>query len=284
MTKKAAIIGGGITGLSLAYFLLKKGFQPTVFEKRDHLGGLLATIKAGETRLEKFYHHFFAQDAAAVRLVDELGLKDRLGWAYPRMGFFQNSELHSFTTPLDLLTFSPLSLPDRVRFGLFSLRAKAEADWRSLESVPASEWLTDKLGQQTYDKVWRPMLAAKFGKYAGEIPAAWVRARLRARSKSRSRGGAREKLGYLKGSYQVLIDALAEKIVSGGGGIRLEAGTANFPLPDFDLTVVTTPNAYPVPAIRYLGNICLVLRLHQPFGRFYWTNIADFRLPFCARS
>lgn len=39
--KKIAIIGGGPTGLSAAYFLAVMGHKPTVFEKRSQLGGML---------------------------------------------------------------------------------------------------------------------------------------------------------------------------------------------------------------------------------------------------
>ena len=39
--KKVAIIGGGPTGLSAAYFLAIMGHKPTVFEKRSQLGGML---------------------------------------------------------------------------------------------------------------------------------------------------------------------------------------------------------------------------------------------------
>lgn len=39
--KKVAVIGGGPSGISAAYFLRKKGFEVTIFEKYNYLGGLL---------------------------------------------------------------------------------------------------------------------------------------------------------------------------------------------------------------------------------------------------
>lgn len=282
MQKSAAIIGGGITGLSLAYFLLKRGIRVTLFEKENFLGGVAAPFKIENTYLERFYHHFFAQDSAAIQLLDELGIQDKLYWVYPRMGFFEGENVYPFTTPIDLLSFKPLSFIERVKFGWFSLQARREIDWYPLERITAEEWLTKKLGQSVYVKVWQPMLRAKFGKHAGEVPASWVWARLRARGKSRGLFGIREKLGYLKGSYKVLIDTLAERIVKLGAEIRLSCGTGVFPLPDFDFTVITTPNASRVSYVAYLGNICLVLKIKKPFSKFYWTNIADPKMPFCA--
>ncbi|MCX5806637.1 MAG: NAD(P)-binding protein [Proteobacteria bacterium] len=39
--KKVAIIGGGPAGLTCAYFLTLKGYSPTIFERSQHLGGML---------------------------------------------------------------------------------------------------------------------------------------------------------------------------------------------------------------------------------------------------
>lgn len=39
-----AIIGGGLTGLSIAYFLSKRGISCTIFEQRERCGGVISTI------------------------------------------------------------------------------------------------------------------------------------------------------------------------------------------------------------------------------------------------
>ncbi len=46
--KKIAVIGGGVSGLSSAYFLARLGHLPTVFEKSSELGGLLKNAIAKE--------------------------------------------------------------------------------------------------------------------------------------------------------------------------------------------------------------------------------------------
>jgi protoporphyrinogen oxidase len=96
-----AIIGGGLTGLSAAYELLKEHHKVTVFEKDSTLGGLAGGFKPTSRRgadasshrveasrggmpnwqwsLEYFYHHFFTNDQALIALAKELGLeKDML--------------------------------------------------------------------------------------------------------------------------------------------------------------------------------------------------------------
>lgn len=42
--KTVAIIGGGLTGLSIAYFLSKRGIACTIFEQNERCGGVIATI------------------------------------------------------------------------------------------------------------------------------------------------------------------------------------------------------------------------------------------------
>ncbi len=39
--RKVAVVGGGVQGLSVAFFTARLGHVPTVFEATDHLGGLL---------------------------------------------------------------------------------------------------------------------------------------------------------------------------------------------------------------------------------------------------
>ncbi|MCF8032933.1 MAG: FAD-dependent oxidoreductase [Desulfarculaceae bacterium] len=42
--RKVAVIGGGVEGLSTAYFLARLGHSPTVFEAQDKLGGMLRSV------------------------------------------------------------------------------------------------------------------------------------------------------------------------------------------------------------------------------------------------
>jgi len=75
-----AIIGGGLTGLTAAYELLKEGHQVTLFEKEKTLGGLAGGLKQNNWKwsLEYFYHHFFTNDSAIIDLSKELGLEKEL--------------------------------------------------------------------------------------------------------------------------------------------------------------------------------------------------------------
>lgn len=45
MHKQVIIIGGGLSGLTLAYLLEKKGFEPTIIEASSRLGGRIHTVE-----------------------------------------------------------------------------------------------------------------------------------------------------------------------------------------------------------------------------------------------
>lgn len=50
--KNVAIIGAGITGLTVAFYLKKAGVEFSVFEKSNHIGGVISTIKKDDFLFE----------------------------------------------------------------------------------------------------------------------------------------------------------------------------------------------------------------------------------------
>ena len=115
---RIAIVGAGITGLTLAYLLEQRGHTVEVFEAGRAPGGELATVDVGGEPVERFYHHLFTHDRFMIELCQELGIDDRLLWHEPLMGYYAGGRVYPFTSPLDLLRCGHLSLPARVRLGL----------------------------------------------------------------------------------------------------------------------------------------------------------------------
>ena len=81
-----AIIGAGITGLTAAYELAKRGFGVEIFEAQGAVGGELAVIEIGGTPVERYYHHLFRGDSHMIGLMEELGIDSSLEWLTPQMG------------------------------------------------------------------------------------------------------------------------------------------------------------------------------------------------------
>ena len=212
---KIAIIGAGITGLTAGYELSKIGHKVTVFEKNSYAGGLAAGIKKGAVKgwdLDKFQHHFFANDNEALRLIEELSLTDKLMKFSPKTSILYKNKIYRFDTPLSLLTFPCLSIFEKAKLGSAIAYLKLSNNWKKLESETADSWWKRKIGEKPYKMLWEPLLQGKFGDDYKNINMAWFWARIKKRT---------QKLYYLEGSFQILIDKLVEEIKKQGGEVML---------------------------------------------------------------
>lgn len=222
MPQRIAIIGGGFAGLTAAYELGKKGYQTFLFERAPELGGLAGTFPIEGTRLERGYHHWFTSDTHVVDLMTELGLGDRVMWIPSKVGFLHSGKIWNWVTPMDILRFSPMSLVGRLRLGLSTFYLTyLQTDrnkFTDYEKITAASWLKKWAGAEAWDKAWKPLFYGKFGAEAENVPLVflWYKARLRITSR---KGFSKEVLGYPRGSFQVLIDALADAIRNQGGKI-----------------------------------------------------------------
>jgi protoporphyrinogen oxidase len=294
-----AVVGGGITGVSVAYRLAADGVPVILYERNARPGGLLDSFPIGHTWLEKYFHHIFLSDTAARRTIAELGLEKDLFWGVPSMGFFGAGRIHPFNGPLDLLRLSVLSLPDRLRLGAGFYRAGRAADGLGLDDRTAKAWVEGEWGGRIYERFWGPLLGAKFS-------AAWLWGRIHARAHSRARG--RETLGYLRGGFVRLLDAMLERIVAGGGEVRLDRAVRRVErtragrwvvrtqgdADEFDAVVLAVPS--PLAAalcpdlppdervaherIEYVAVTCLAVLMDRPLSPVYWLNVGDRTIPF----
>lgn len=305
---KICIIGAGATGLTTGYELSKTGHDITILENEASLGGLVKTVKIGEEKIEAFYHHIFTNDTHIIELIDELGLSSQLIWIEPKNGIYINGKHYPFTSPLDLLMFKELSFIERIRMGLLVFQAKFVKDWRDLEHESAKEWIIKHAGKNVYDKVWGPLINSKYDFDSDRISAAWIWNKFKLRGSTRGKNISKELLGYMKGSFAVLYEKLADKIVENGGRIVYRSPvTKIFQKADktfevcygsntesFDCVIVTTapeilsnmdfalPKAYKkqLDSIKYKANICMIIELTEKLSSFYWTTIADENCPF----
>jgi len=301
---RVVVVGGGVAGATTALRLAQRGHDVVLTERSERLGGLVVSFEVGSTPLECFYHHVFPHESHIIALVDELGLSAKLDWRPSSVGVLTPGHLWPFTTPGDLLRFGPLSPLDRVRAGIGALRMARARDWRQLDRVPALEWLAGLTGGRAAAVIWEPLLRAKFGPASGQVPAAWIWGRLQQRTTGRRRG--RERLGYMRGGFRQLFDALHAALAERGvdvrtstpvGRILTENGRAvgveaNGDEVESDAVVFAgaLPGLAPLlpgeladsrwSAIGGLGVLCVVLELTGPVSPIYWTNVCDPALPF----
>ena len=315
---KVIIIGAGVAGLAAAYDLAKRGHEVAVYEAGDRPGGQVRTFEVGGGRVEIFYHHLFRSDTTIVELIDELGLGDHLAWIDSNVGLHAGGRNYPFVGPIDLLRFDRVSLLTRVRLGLGALYLRRYTQWRNLEGRRAAEWIRRWVGREGYDAVWGPLLRAKFRSHAEDVSLVWFWGKIHLRFASRQSSGglgglfAKEQLGYLRGSFGRLVDALVGAIEAHGGTIDLGAPVERVLIEDGratgirlrdgrevrgDAVMATVPSewfARMVPelaeldpwyasmltAVQYQWATVLALTLDRPLSPIYWLTMTEDDCPF----
>lgn len=238
---RVAVIGAGVAGLVAAYRLTQQGHACDVYERWPGLGGQAATFDAGGGHLlERYYHHWFTSDRHIVDLCEELGVADGIEWHPSSMAFFLQGRSWPFTTPLDLLRFSPLSLRARLRMGLAVVRLqRSKRDVAAYEGETAREWIRREMGAEPYDKVWGPLLRGKFGARADDISMAWMWGKLVTRRKLEGKEARKELLGYPGESFEPIYRALQERIETGGGHVLIDRPVARLAMAEDGGLLVT---------------------------------------------
>ncbi len=304
------IIGGGPAGLALADDLSGSGMRPSLFEAAPELGGLARSFRFGDITIERYYHFICGADTGYFRVLKDLEMEDALCWQPTRMGFFYDDELYPFSSALDLLRFGGISFRDRLRYGLTTLYFSLIDDWRRLDLKRAEPWLISLLGREGYDATWYPLLAVKFPRVHHQISAAWVWHRVHRVAKSRKSLFHQERLGFLKGGTQTLINAFESRLretgtevatetpvrkilLEGNRAVGLETAAGEVRRFDYVVSAVPLPvflrmapgGVHPdyferLRTIGFIGVVCIVMRLKRPLTENFWTNVNNPRIPF----
>jgi protoporphyrinogen oxidase len=300
--ERIAVLGAGPMGLAVAYQLARDGHQPVVFEADDRVGGMTAIFDFNGLAIERYYHFHCISDRAFLQILDELGLAGKMHWVETKMGYFYQGGLHSWGNPLALLKFPGLSLIGKLRYGLHAFLSTKRNDWQPLDKLEATSWIKRWVGNEAFEVLWRRLFDYKFYDYAYGLSAAWIWSRIRRIGRSRY-DLFREKLGYLEGGSNTLLQALKADIEKHGGEIRLsslvtrvvmEAGAVKGiqqgeQFHPFDKVISTIPLPYvprlmPVlPAkilqsfqsVKNIAVVCVIAKLNKAVTENFWLNTND---------
>ena len=168
---RIVIIGGGISGLSTAFYLAKAGVASTIVESRPRLGGVIQTEQVDGCTIEAGPDSFLSVKPAAMELIRELGLasdvigsNDHLRITYVRKGgrlvpLPDGLMMMVPTKILPLMTTPLLSAGTKIRMGMELLRApKMKA---ADESV--ADFVREHYGQEAVDYLAEPLLSGIYG-------------------------------------------------------------------------------------------------------------------------
>jgi len=237
---KIVIAGGGISGLSLAYLLLKKepSLDVEILESEDRPGGKIWTDKVDGFLCESGVNGFLDNKPKTLELISNLDLKPLRSNDEARKRFiYTDAKLHVIPEkPPAFFKSDLMSLRGRLRilYELFAPRGTGEDE--TLESFAVR-----RLGREAYEKLIDPMAS---GIYAGDstrlslkscFPRIYnlertygslIRGMIKLKKEAKKTGktvsaGPGGTLTSFHDGMQVLIDALKENL---GNRLRLSSG------------------------------------------------------------
>jgi oxygen-dependent protoporphyrinogen oxidase len=181
VTVDVAIVGGGVTGLTVAHRVREHdpAASVTVLEAAPEPGGMLRSVSVGGIRVPAGPDSFLARKPSAVDLCRELGIGDELvqpratgSYLWTERGLVPYPTGTAFGIPSDLgdtFRWPGLSWAGRVR----ALRDLVARTRRDDEDESLGTLLRRRLGDEATDRAIAPLLA---GLYAGDVDALSVRA------------------------------------------------------------------------------------------------------------
>ena len=150
--QKLAIVGGGISGLSLAFYL-QNDFDVTIFEK-EKWGGKAYTQKIKNYLFEEGVNGFLSNSPKTLDLCEEIGIKPIKANENAKKRFIYDDKLIEIPTkPLDFLKSDIMSFSGKVRI-LKEFFIKPKCIEESVE-----EFANRRLGEEFTQKMMVPMLA-----------------------------------------------------------------------------------------------------------------------------
>jgi oxygen-dependent protoporphyrinogen oxidase len=167
------IIGGGISGLSTAYYLqqlvarAELDVEVVLIEKEKRFGGCIVTDNVDGFIIEGGPDCFLSEKPWTIQLSEELGLKDRLlctNEENRRVFILSGGKLHELpegfmlmipTSFVPFLKSSLISLPGKLRMAMDLFIPRRRSD----EEESLAQFVGRRLGSEALEKIAEPLVA-----------------------------------------------------------------------------------------------------------------------------
>jgi oxygen-dependent protoporphyrinogen oxidase len=171
MDAPVAIVGGGISGLSAAYYLAKAGIPSAIFEARPRLGGVIQSERIEGCMIEGGPDSFLSTKPAAMELIAELGLagevigsndRQRVTYVWKRgrlVPMPDGLQLMVPTKLIPLIATRLLSWRTKLRMGMELFHPPG----RHPEDQSVAEFITSHYGVEAVDYLAEPLLSGIYG-------------------------------------------------------------------------------------------------------------------------
>lgn len=182
MDNAVTIIGGGISGLTTAFYLKELGIRSTIVEKADRVGGLIQTQELEGCDLEAGPDSFIASKPAAQRLAEQLGIVDQIiGTNDQQRRTYIVRDQKLVPIPRGMVMMVPGDWKAAIRSPLFSVGSKARLILENFKrpkersgDFSIREFVLDHFGEQALSYVTEPLLSGVYGGHAEHLSAASV--------------------------------------------------------------------------------------------------------------
>lgn len=162
--KKVVVVGGGISGLSAGSLLREKGYDVTIFEASNRLGGKILTTELSGIAIDAGPDAFLVREPEMKELCVSLGLADDLVAPQPRTAkIWVDGAMHSL--PKNQFLGIPLDFDELDDLGLLTARGidRARRDLILDNNSPIGDetvgsLIRRRLGDEVMDKLVGPLL------------------------------------------------------------------------------------------------------------------------------
>jgi len=223
--KSVLIVGSGPAGLAAGLELTKNGFDVTIIERENQVGGISKTILKNGNRFDVGGHRFFTKSKEVNKLWEEVLGKDfretnRLSRIYYNNKFFAYpieiadtlKKLGFFTSLACLLSF--------IRYQLFPIKPQ-----RSF-----ADWTTNRFGYKLFEMFFKSYTEKVWGISTNDLSADWAAQRIKGLSlfeaiktalfKTKKRPKSLiDKFKYPKHGPGMMYEKFAQNIEKRGGKI-----------------------------------------------------------------
>lgn len=286
---RALVMGGGLAGLSAAVHLLDNGFEVTLLEVEEELGGrTVSWVDEDGDTIDNALHVFFPHYVNILDFFEKVGSPDVIRWT-PTLTYYAEDGNAAHFTPLDLpaplhgmslMRFGHIGWKDRLRFGPAAMRAlsMSEAAVAAYDRMTAEDFLHRYgVSQHLIDNLLRAMINGltflEPFQVSAKTMAYWIR-NITTASEAVRVGFARGGLG------EIYVERAVEYITSRGGKVISGVGVKSINLKNKAVQSVTPTKGRNMRADVYVSALPVqVLRRVLPeeaYDYSYFRNLWRF--------
>lgn len=240
VTRKAHIIGAGISGLVAAYELLKSGFEVVVFERQSTPGGLARTLRFDGYYLDTGPHLFHTSNEDIAAYWEENFVGE---FRFPALfgGNYVDGIIFDYPLTKDAVSRLPQKIQNAVKNDSEKLNpeaARTARNYREYIEAIAGPTLQQIFYEEYPKKLW--------GINTEKLSANWAPQRIEIRDDRRPFHGA-QWCGVALGGCGRIAEILRDKILALGGIVNFGESVEEIESSDNAISaIITSSQRYPV--------------------------------------